>query len=142
MHFNPENPIVKLCGNGMMAEGEGNREKAHELFLQAWNEAANDFEKSIAAHYVSRHQPNSEQQLRWNELALQHALKSDDEGKNAMLPSLYLNVGKDHEDRGDAETARSYYEQGLRYAQDLADDGYGQLVVRGLKNGLERVGIA
>ena len=56
MEFNPNNKIIKLCVQGMHMEGEGRPEEASRLFLQAWNEATNDFEKFTAAHYVARHQ--------------------------------------------------------------------------------------
>ena len=36
MQFDPENPIIKLCAEGMQLEGEGKKEEAEELFLQAW----------------------------------------------------------------------------------------------------------
>lgn len=140
MLFDPNNPIVKLCANGMMAEGEGDREKAGKLFTQAWNEAQSDFEKAVAAHYVARHQQNLNEQLRWNELALEHALQSDDKSANGMLPSLYLNVGKDHEDFNNFAEARRHYEAGLQHASHLPEDGYSQLVVRGIRNGLGRIG--
>jgi hypothetical protein len=38
MNFDPTNPVVKLCVEGMMLEGQGKREKAHELFLKAIKE--------------------------------------------------------------------------------------------------------
>jgi rifampin ADP-ribosylating transferase len=139
MHFDPENPIVKLCAAGMMAEGEGNRAQALALFMQAWNEAVSELEKSIAAHYVARHQSTLPEQLHWNELALTCALRSKEDAIAAMLPSLYLNAGKDHEDLRDYETARRHYESGLEHAHRLPDDGYGQLVRRGIENGLGRI---
>ena len=43
MHFDPNNPIIKLCAEGMMLEGEGKNEEALVLFQQAWNESTNDF---------------------------------------------------------------------------------------------------
>jgi len=49
MEFNPSNNVIKLCIQGMDMEGKGNAEEASRLFLQAWNEATNDFEKYIAA---------------------------------------------------------------------------------------------
>jgi hypothetical protein len=52
MEFNPNNNIVKLCLQGMIMEAKGNHEEAGKLFLQAWNEATNDFEKYLAAYYL------------------------------------------------------------------------------------------
>jgi hypothetical protein len=50
MEFNPSNNVIKLCIQGMEMEGKGKPEDASRLFLQAWNEATNDFEKYIAAY--------------------------------------------------------------------------------------------
>ena len=56
MEFNPNNDVVKLCLEGMGMEEKGKLEEASKLFLQAWNEATNDFERFISAHYAVRHQ--------------------------------------------------------------------------------------
>ena len=56
MEFNPNNNVVKRCLQGIGMEENGKPNEASKLFLQAWNEATNDFEKIIAGHYVSRHQ--------------------------------------------------------------------------------------
>ena len=50
MEFNPNNHIVKLCLQGMDMEAKELPEEASRLFAQAWNEAANDFEKYITAY--------------------------------------------------------------------------------------------
>ena len=57
-------------------EGKGNAEEASRLFLQAWNEATNDFEKYLAAYYVGRHQENVPDKLKWLKMRRQEALKT------------------------------------------------------------------
>lgn len=52
MEFNPNNNVVKLCLQAMGVE-EDKPEEASKLFLQAWNEATDHFEKFIAAYYVA-----------------------------------------------------------------------------------------
>jgi hypothetical protein len=47
----------------MEMEEKGNPEEAKNLFIQAWNESTNDFEKFLAAHYVARHQTNPADRL-------------------------------------------------------------------------------
>jgi rifampin ADP-ribosylating transferase len=59
MEFNPSNNVIKLCVQGMDMEGKGKPDEASGLFLQAWNEATNDFEKFTAAYYVARHQKDA-----------------------------------------------------------------------------------
>jgi rifampin ADP-ribosylating transferase len=51
-------------------------EEASKLFLQAWNEATNDFEKFIAAHYVARHQQNVPDKLKWLETKFATCIKN------------------------------------------------------------------
>ena len=63
MEFNPNNNVIKLCVQGMDMEAKGKPEEASRLFLQAWTEAINDFEKFTAANYVARHQINDSDKL-------------------------------------------------------------------------------
>jgi hypothetical protein len=79
MEFNPNSTIIKLCLQGMDMEGKNKPEEAKRLFLQAWEEASNDFEKYIAAHYVARHQKDVPGKLKWLERSLHHALKINDD---------------------------------------------------------------
>jgi hypothetical protein len=98
MEFNPNNNVVKLCLQGMDMEEKGKPEEASKLFLQAWNEATNDFEKFISAHYVARHQKNVSDKLEWLETALQFALKINNDTVKSAFPSLYSNIAKCYED--------------------------------------------
>ncbi|HLP54077.1 MAG TPA: hypothetical protein VK151_03575 [Fluviicola sp.] len=138
MQFDPENPIVQLCARGMELEGENPRE-ARKLFQQAWNEASTDWEKFTSAHYIARHQESVTDKLKWDQVALDIALRLEDDSVQSVLPSLFLNVGKCYEDLGNAEKARENYNRGLSFTTSLPDDGYGKLIHNGLLNGLERV---
>jgi hypothetical protein len=53
--MDPNNPIVKLCAEGMRAEGDGRFDDARDLFMQAWSASQDDYEACVAAHYVARH---------------------------------------------------------------------------------------
>ena len=79
MEFNPNNHVVKLCLQGMAMEAKGKPEEASNLFHQVWDEATNDFEKFLAAHYVARHQKNTPDKLKWLQTALHCALKINDD---------------------------------------------------------------
>ena len=139
MQFDPTNNIVKLCAEGMSFEGQEKPGEAYKLFQRAWNEAANDFEKFTAAHYVARHQKNVNDKLKWDSIALDLALKMNDENIKSGYPSLYLNVAKCYEDLGDLEQASENYDLALSFANLLPDDGYGKLIRSGIANGLERM---
>jgi rifampin ADP-ribosylating transferase len=139
MNFDPSNRVVKFCTEGMDLEGQGNPIAARALFIQAWNEASNDFEKFIAAHYVARHQDTVSEKLRWDEMALYFALRTETQSTNGALPSLYLNIAKCHEDLGDMIKAKAIYEIAWSLVRSLPDDGYGNMIRAGVKAGLERV---
>ena len=137
--MDPNNPVVRLCAQGIEIEMRGQRDEARSLFLQAWELRQDDVDACIAAHYVARHQDTPADTLRWNELALTHALRVSADSIRSFYPSLYLNRGKSYEDIGDIPRARELYEQGERSLGDVPDGGYGDIVRQGLHNGLERV---
>lgn len=139
MLFDPENTIVKLCALGMSKEQEGLTEEAAKLFSQAWNEAENDTERFIAAHYLARHQRTVADKLKWDEAALELALKINDDLIRSTFPSLYLNIAKCCEDLNDLPKAKKNYELALSFADKLPDDGYGKLIRGGIVSGLERM---
>ncbi|MEJ1237322.1 rRNA adenine methyltransferase [Chryseolinea sp. T2] len=139
MEFAADNHVVKLCAQGMDFEGLGKSEDALRLFLQAWGEASNNFEKFIAAHYVARHQNSVTEKLEWDETALRLALEIDDANVKGAWPSLYLNVGKCYEDLKRPQDAKANYELALSFTNFLHDDGYGNMIRGGIMNGLSRV---
>lgn len=123
----------------MELEGQGMPDEAGKLFIQAWNEATNDFEKFTSAHYIARHQETVSDKLHWDEQALKYALRVNARMISGSLPSLYLNIAKCHEDLKDLTKARENYKLALSYTQFLPGDGYGNMIKRGILNGLERV---
>jgi tetratricopeptide (TPR) repeat protein len=138
MEFNPENKIVKLCAEGLKAEGEGQPEEARKLFMEAWEHATTDFEKFTAAHFVARHQSTPANKLKWDKIALEKALNIDDISVKGSYPSLYLNIGKCYEDMGDLVGANNNYEKAFSHLEFLPDDGYGRMIRSGITNGLQR----
>ena len=123
MEFNPNNNVVKLCVQGMVMEEKDKPNEASKLFLQAWNEATNDFEKFIAAHFVARHQKNNSDKIKWLETALQFALKINDDTVKAAFSSLYLNIAKCYEALSDPDKAKMNYELAISFKDKLSDTG-------------------
>jgi tetratricopeptide (TPR) repeat protein len=123
MEFNPSNPVIKLCVQGMYMEGKGETEEASGLFLQAWNEATNDFEKFTAAYYVARHQRDVREKLKWLETSLQFASKINDVTVQAAFPSLYSNIAKCYEDLNDPDNAKKNYELAISLTDKPSDNG-------------------
>lgn len=139
MQFDQENPVVKLCAQGMEMEGNANPKEARRLFELAWNQSKTDFDKFISAHYTARHQKCVEDKLKWDSIALEHALKLNDESIKEVLPSLYLNIGKCYEDLNDKLKAIKNYQIALRYCNKLPNDGYRNMIRNGINNGIARV---
>lgn len=123
MEFNPSNNIVKLCLQGMEMEEKGKTEEASRLFLQAWNEATEDFEKFIAAHYVARHQKNVSDKLKWHETALQFALNVNNDAVTSAFAGLYSNIAKCYKELGDLDNADKNYKLSSSFVEKPKDKG-------------------
>lgn len=136
--MDPENSIVKLCVQGMEHESKGDIETASRLFLSAWEQSTDDFERCIAAHYVARNQ-SPEEALVWNQRSLDLARAVNDERVRGFLPSLYLNMGKSYEDLARLDDARQYYGMTVEVLDSLPDNGYGKNLRDGAQRAIERV---
>jgi rifampin ADP-ribosylating transferase len=123
MEFNPHNNVIKLCIQGMGMEDQGKPEDAGTLFLQAWNEAANDFEKYIAAYYVAREQDNVADKLKWLETALESAIKVNSVAATSAFPGLYSKIAECYRELGDADNAKKNFELAISSAADPSDEG-------------------
>jgi rifampin ADP-ribosylating transferase len=123
MEFSPNNNIVKLCLQGMAFEEQDNPEEARKLFHLAWNEATNNFEKFLAAHYLSRHQENVQEKLKWLETALKHALKANGDAVASAFPSLYLNIAQCYKDIGDSGKAKKNRKLAASFKDTPSDTG-------------------
>ena len=123
MEFNPNNNVIKLCIEGMGMEEKGKPGEASMLFLRAWNESTNDFEKFTAAYYVARHQKNVSDKLKWLETALKSALRINDVSVAGAFPSLYSNIAKCYEESGDADNAKKNHELAISSRDMPSDSG-------------------
>ena len=123
MEFSPSNNVVKLCLQGMAMEDQGKADEASRLFLQAWKEATDDFEKFLAAYYVARHQENVNDKIKWLETSLQFALKINDVTVKSAFPSLYSNIAKCFEELNDPDSAKENYELAQSFTENPSDTG-------------------
>jgi rifampin ADP-ribosylating transferase len=123
MEFNPANKVVKLSLQGLQMEEQGKLEEAAKLFLHAWNEAEDDLEKFIAAHYVARHQKNVPDKLQWLETALHFALTINNDSVNSALPKLYSDIANLYDFLNNAEMAQKNYELANLYKVNPSDKG-------------------
>ncbi len=123
MEFSPFNHVVKLCIQGMDFEDKGKPEEAAKLFLQAWDEATNDFEKFLGAYYLARRQEDVSGKLKWLERALQSALKVEDDTITSAFPALYSSIAKCYEEMGDRGEARKNYKLSDSFRFKISDKG-------------------
>ena len=123
MDFNPNNNVVRLCIQGMDMEAKSQPEEGSRLFLQAWNEATNDFEKFIAAHFVARHQHTASDKLQWLERTLQLALRINDASVKPAFSSLYSDIAKCYEELGESDNAKRNYELAMSSTRTVSDKG-------------------
>ncbi|MEO5815104.1 MAG: hypothetical protein ABIT20_07480 [Gemmatimonadaceae bacterium] len=135
MNFDQGNPVVVLCAAGMAIEGEA--EKARQLFEQAWDARTDDYDASIAAHFLARHQPSAERRVHWNALAARHAEAVTDGRTDQFKASLYLNLADALLVAGEHAAARDALATAQSHVGALPDDGYRTFVQRGLA-GIER----
>jgi tetratricopeptide (TPR) repeat protein len=123
MEFSPANPIVQLCIQGMNAETNNQPQEAAAIFLRAWNEASNDFEKYLAAWYIARHQSNIADKLKWYQTALELALKINDDSVKGAFPSLYTSIAKCYKEMNEPGDAKKNYELANSFAGQPSDAG-------------------
>ena len=145
MEFNPNNNIINLCIQGMNMEEKGKPEVAGSIFLQAWNETTDDFEKFTASYFVARYQKNVHDKLKWLETALQFALKINNDAVKGAFPFLYSKIAKCYGDLNDIDNAKKNHrlsnefkvkpsDKGPFYHGTKADLQVGDLLIAGNKS--------
>lgn len=123
MEFDPNNNIVKLCLRGAGMEENGKPEEAGQFYLQAWDEATNDFEKFLAAYFVVRVQKNASQKSKWLETALKYAIKINNDTVKSAFPSLYSSLAKCYEDLNVPDEAQKNHELASLFKDTPSDKG-------------------
>ena len=123
MEFNPNNAVIQLCMQGMAMQEKGEYEKAGQLFLQAWDESLNDFEKFISAYYIANHKRDITEKSKWLETAIQLAVSLNNITSNGALPFLYNSVAECYENIGDDVKAAHYVQLAKSSVTTPADAG-------------------
>jgi hypothetical protein len=138
VEIDPNNAVVKLCAEGIAAEMGGRTAEASQLYERAWKECTGAYERCITAHYMARIQATPQEALHWNQEALRYAGEVYGEKVLSFYPSLYLNLGKSHEDVGDKTEARHFYQLAADGAAGLPEAKLTDMVRRGATEGLKR----
>ncbi len=80
-----------LCMAGIQAEFERRLADARALFSQAWDTGTDNYEASMAAHYVAHLEPDPATALAWDLEALRRGLMDDRAVE--FMPSLCVSPG-------------------------------------------------
>lgn len=121
--FSPTNPIVKLCIQAMILADSGKLEEAAALLHQAWQEAADDFERFIAGYHLAQQQTDIKEKLEWLERSLICAQKVDDISTRSALPLLYDNMAACFDALNEPEQAKANRELSNACKTPPADEG-------------------
>ncbi len=123
MEFSPYNPVVKLCLQGQGMESKGLQEEAAELFLQAWNQSTQPFERFMSAWFLARGQAQATEKMRWLEAALRAAFEIRDGSVKSALPALYSAIAHCHADLNHPDQAERNRAAAASFDDAPADDG-------------------
>lgn len=135
-----DNPVVQLCAAGMAVDGDP--AAARTLFQRAWDARRDDYEASIAAHYVARHQSSPVESLYWNRVAVERAEAVPDGRAQVLLASLYLNLADSYQTLARPADALAAYERGIAALEFLPPDGYRSFIANGLQRLRARLGVS
>ena len=118
----PEYPIAKiryLLERGRTLNSSGKKEESLPLFLEAWEvglDVKADFYAVDAAHMLGIAAPQ-DQQLLWNEKAMDLAEKSLDKRAQGWLGSLYNNIGWTYHDMQEFDKAMAVFLKALEWRE-------------------------
>ena len=110
----PRARVRYLLERGRTWNSSGSKDRACELFMEAWEQASDHALCGLAvdaAHMVAIAKP--EEALEWNLRALEVALQSDDPDAQRWRGSLYNNLGWTCFERKQYDSALAYFEEAL-----------------------------
>lgn len=116
--------IRYLLERGRTYNSAGEREKALELFAEAWELASvegQDFYAIDAAHMLGIAEATTMAKLAWNLKALDLAERTNNERARHWAGSLYNNIGWTYAGGGDFEKALAMFEKALAWHEAKPD---------------------
>jgi tetratricopeptide (TPR) repeat protein len=121
-------PLVRAridLERGRLRRSGGDSETAMPLFLSSFDTALavpHEFIAVDAAHMAAIAAPALGERLAWADRGIELAQSSDDPEVNSWLGSLYNNVGWEHFDAGEYETALGWFERALTEREKRPDE--------------------
>lgn len=124
----------------------GDTGAARAALEQLWVQIGSDgdpLHRCTLAHFLADLHDDAAASLEWDTRALEAADELDDHRVQdhheslhirGFYPSLHLNLADDHRRLGDFDSAAEHLASARRFADALADDGYGAGVLGGIDN--------
>ncbi|GAB2477649.1 hypothetical protein [Streptosporangium sandarakinum] len=143
--------MMARIGQGIELGHRGEREAARLLFSGLWDEigaSGDPMHRCALAHSMADVQDDVREELLWDLRALEAAeLITDERARQAgvigsasgLYPSLHLNLADAYHRLGDLGRARDHLARGRAAVGALGDDGYGQMIRRGLDRLADRL---
>lgn len=112
--------ICSFLERGRAFISSGSMVRARSLFLKAFVKSykAHADQCTVDAVHMLGAVSEPEDAIQWNELALKLAEDSNQERARNWRGTLFNNIGWAHHEKGDYETALSYFEKGLAFRQE------------------------
>ncbi len=141
-------PVYATVREGIALREQGRSPEARALLegLVEEVEGGDDaYAKVFLAHSLADVQEDPHDELGWDLRALAFMDELTDEravergnpgGRNALLPSLHLNLAVDYRRLGDDANARRHFEIGQAHLGALADDEYGDSIRTAFAEGI------
>lgn len=122
----------------------GERVRGRRLLLDCWEATTptDHAQRCILAHYLADTETELEQEIVWDEIALEeHGFLRDNAlaalgipSTNGFQPSLHLNLADGYRRIGKTALAQAHLAKGQATIGALEDDGYGKMISAGLEN--------
>ncbi|MBN2461847.1 MAG: hypothetical protein JXB60_09610 [Candidatus Cloacimonetes bacterium] len=116
--------IRYLLERGRVYNSSGERDKARQFFLEAWDFGKVnhlDFYAVDAAHMLGISEP-PEDQIIWNQRALDLAEKSKDKRSKSWLGPLYNNLAWTYFDSDNYDQALFFFQKDLNWRTEIGDE--------------------
>ena len=136
---------IAILQSGDRADGR----RQLEAIWSRISDAPEPIHECTLAHYMADAQDDIADELAWDLRALNAALRCTDNDAQrhsqavsiaAFMPSLHINLAEDYLNLGDVARSREHLASARGFCAELADDGYGRMIQRGIERIAKQVG--
>lgn len=144
-------PVMARLNEIAVLSATVDRDRARSEYLQVWQEVGRDGDAlhlMTLLHHLADLYDDPQQALEWDQRALRAAERLTDERvaqyhpglrRDAMYPSLYLNIADNLAALGRTAEADEQLVRAERHLDQLGDDGYGAMIRGGIARLRQRI---